>query len=80
MTDTTTKSRTDEMEDRNAEPGITFNAGTISIVSLGSIISLVILLAIIRELFLCCRLPRSNVTPSATYDVYADIGDIGNRL
>lgn len=68
------------MEYGNAEPGITLNAETISIISFGSVIFLVMILAIIREIFRCCRLPRFNAIPSATYDVYADISVIGNRL
>lgn len=80
MTDTTTSTLKENVEERNAQPGVTFSTETIIGLSVGSVIVLVMILAIIREIFLYCRLPRSSVILSDTYDVYANICDIGNKL
>lgn len=82
MTDTTTLTLKENVEERNAQPGVTFiSTETIIGLSVGSVIVLVMILqAIIREIFLYCRLPRSSVILSDTYVVYANICDIGNKL
>lgn len=81
MTDTTTLTLKENVEKRNAQPGVTFiSTETIIGLSVGSVIVLVMILAIIREIFLYCRLPRSSVILSDTYVVYANICDIGNKL
>lgn len=80
MTDTTTLTLKENVEERNAQPGVTFSTETIIGLSVGSVIVLVMILAISREIFLYCRLPRSSVILSDTYDVYANICDIGNKL
>lgn len=80
MTDTTTLTLKENVEERNAQPGVTFSTETIISLSVGSVIVIVMILAIIREIFLYCRLPRSSVILSDTYDVYANICDIGNKL
>lgn len=53
MTDTTTLTLKENVEERNAQPGVTFiSTETIIGLSVGSVIVLVMILAIIREIFL----------------------------
>lgn len=80
MTDTTTLTLKENVKERNAQPVMTFSTEKLTGLSVGSVIVLVMILAIIREIFLYCRLPRSSVILSDTYVVYANICDIGNKL
>lgn len=63
-----------------SEPENSFSSEKIIVIFLGSVICLVLLLAIVREMYRSCRLPSSEILVKETEDVYAVIGDIEERI
>lgn len=56
-----------------SEPGNSFSSKKIIVVVFGSVICLVILLAIVREMYQSCRFPSGQILVKYTEDVYAVI-------
>lgn len=63
-----------------SEPENSFSSEKIIVIFLGSVICLVLLLAIVREMYRSCRFPSSKILVKETEDVYAVIGDIEERI
>lgn len=63
-----------------SEPGNSFSSEKIIVIIFGSVICLVLLLAIVREMYQSCRFPSSQILMKENEDVYAVIGDIQERI
>lgn len=57
-------------------PGNVKISGTILIISVGSLVCVMLVLVIIREVCLCCRSPQSDGRRTTSDDVYADIAEL----
>nr|XP_034307259.1 uncharacterized protein LOC117682843 [Crassostrea gigas] len=66
--------------DKMSEPGNSFSSEKIIVIIFGSVICLVLLLAIVREMYQSCRFPSSQILMKENEDVYAVIGDIQERI
>lgn len=69
-------------EDRMSEPGNSFSSERIlvTVISVGSVICLVTMLAIVREMYHSCRSSSDKIHVQVTEDVYAAIGDVEKSL
>lgn len=69
-------------EDRMSEPGNSFSSERIvvTVISFGSVICLVTMLAIVREMYQSWRSSSDKIHVQVTEDVYAAIGDVEKSL
>lgn len=63
-------------EEKKSEPGNSFSSEMITIVVFGSVICLVLLLAVVREMYQSCRFPIGDIHVEDTENVYAVIDDV----
>lgn len=78
----TTNSKNENKEKnqyRKQTPDHETNFGRNVVILVGSVLSFILILAIIREICLCCRFSRPTGPRTPFGDVYTDIAEIENR-